>query len=157
MQRGKCCPQLNHPSTPGCPCQWGALQCHGDSDREESKEDPSVWDGMIPALMSDVPGCSSTPASCGRYLFMSVQSPVFFLGPSTFLCTQMTCPCLAGSEHCPKTWQASPKTWAAHLTVVFFPGCLKTWMLPMGQESFMLPCEAGTRKQAEANAASRRG
>lgn len=102
-----------------------------------------MWDGMIPALMSDVPGCSSTPASCGRYLFMSVQSPVFFLGPSTFLCTQMTCPCLADSEHCPKTWQASPKTWAAHLIVAFFPGCLKTWMLPMGQEVSCFPVKQG--------------
>lgn len=41
-----------------CPCQRGALQCHGDGDREEGEEDPSMWDGTIPALISDVPGSS---------------------------------------------------------------------------------------------------
>lgn len=51
----------------------------------------------------------------------------------------------------------SPMTQAAHLIIAFFPGCLKTWTLLWGQESFTLSSETGTLKEGEDNAASSRG
>lgn len=104
VQLGRWSHRLNHPSTPGSkyPCQQDVLWFQGDINREEGQQDRSAldgrnpaWeDGRIPSMILDVPGSSSAPGSCGRHVFTSVYSPVFFPGHCTFLCTRITCTCV---------------------------------------------------------------